>query len=197
MDRFVLALSAAPLIMLCSCSSSDTTASDAGPIPVSDSGVSIDSGAPDAALPVPDAASPGPDAALPAGDYYELAPNRTTPQMVQCQAGGGGYIIAGSASDRTGLSFYFQAQPTAGTFTVEPLANAGPPPVLVPASAIGVIVRYSKDPNGGTNERHYAQSGTVTVTLENGKLRAAATGLPAKEITTAAAGVVAGQLTCP
>ncbi len=130
------------------------------------------------------------------GDFYELDTLRTVPQMVFCQ-GATRYTISGSNTDRTGLTFYFAAQPTAGMYVVE-APDGGTPVNNFPASATGALVRYATDPtDGGTQARFYAQSGTVTVSMVGGKLRASATGLPAKELVVMTNGTMAAQLTCP
>ncbi|MBP9112409.1 MAG: hypothetical protein KBF88_06340 [Polyangiaceae bacterium] len=136
------------------------------------------------------------EAATPAGDYYELGAARTIPMVVECRTGGGGYVISGRASDRTGFTFYFQAAPSAGTYTVEGFPA---PPNTVPANAMGALVRYSRDPGGGApDEAHEGTTGgSVTVSLADGKLRATASGLPVVERGSKAAGTASAVLTCP
>lgn len=142
----------------------------------------------DAAPPVDAAAQP--DLSMAAGgNSYSLDGVSTTPLLVQCQND----IIAGSAANRTGFQFIFKGAPMAGTYTIEPAASRAARPM----AASGAVVSYGSDPQGGTKVEQVGQSGTVTVDMVGGKLHARATGIPAKELTTMAAGVIAGDLTCP
>lgn len=199
MRRITFAIAGALLVG--ACSTEAIVAEDGG----AGSDASVDSSAPPAPTTTADTGAPPPDSAVavdaaPEGgptvaDYYELGTARTVPQVVECRPGAA-YVISGRAANRTGFTFYFQTMPAAGTYTIETVP-AGTPPNLVPASPTGVLARYSSDPQGGTSETYDATSGTVTVSLVGGKLRAVGTAIPARERTSSATGTVAAQLTCP
>lgn len=142
----------------------------------------------DAALPE-DAALPADQAMAAGGNFYSLDGVRVVPLLVQCQND----IIAGSAADRTGFQFIFKGPPAPGAYVVEPAATRAARPM----AQNGAVVSYGSDPKGGTKVEQVGQSGTVTVELVGGKLRAWAAGIPAKELTTMAPGTIAGDLTCP
>lgn len=151
----------------------------------------------DASIPVPDAGvkdasadtSVQQDAAPILGDYMDLNGMKTAPTLKQCP----GNIIVGSAPNKTSFQFTFKSAPQPGTYTIEPAANIGMPP----ATDSGVVMGYGQQIQGGADEKHIGQSGTVTVVMVGGKLQASATGIPSIEKTSQAKGVVASTLTCP
>lgn len=131
-----------------------------------------------------------PDASPPAANNsYSLNGASVPAQQVVCNAD----LIAGSNSNRTSFSFIFMGAPTAGTYTVEAATAAG----MRPTAAGRVTLRYGSDPAGGPKVDQMGQSGTVTVDMVGGKLRAVASGIPSKDLASAATGTIAGTLTCP
>lgn len=150
-----------------------------------DASVSVpDAGAKDAA---PDTSVQ--DAAPIVGDYMSLNGMTTAPTLKQCP----GNIIVGSAPNKTSFQFTFKSPPQPGTYTIEPAANIGTPP----GADTGVVMGYGQQIQGGADEKHIGQSGTVTVTMAGGKLQASATGVPSVEKNSQAKGTVASTLTCP
>lgn len=141
---------------------------------------------------------PPADVPTPAGDYYELnATRQNDPFTKDCTMGGGRYVIVGRVGGATGgtaFTFTFQSPPTPGSYTIEPRI-AGP--TSVPSSATSVWVDYGAQVRGGSDEMHVGQSGTVTVSMAGGRLRATTSGIASVERSSMAAGTVGAQITCP
>lgn len=135
------------------------------------------------------------DAGSSGADFWQLGSGASsTPLNVYCMNTGGAnpaYQVAGSAIDRTSFEFRFQAAPSDGTYTIEAATTA-----TKPAAATGVVVNYGKQVTGGADERHYGQSGSVTVTTVGGKTRASVSMAPSKEATSSATNTVSAQITC-
>lgn len=103
------------------------------------------------------------------------------------------YVMLSSTTTPTksGMLLKFMAQPTAGTYTVEPNG---------PSTAMGVQVQTAHE-IGNASSAYVADSGTVTVTLSGGKLSASYSALPSTIPTGAPGagmtGVAGGSMTCP